>query len=88
MNSPPISRVVSWRPPIPKLIMPSAGRGSSGVPLSGRFVPGAPGPKATDTGTPGVIARAASASVRAGTRAAARSPGCTGSQGISRTARR
>ncbi len=83
MNSPPISRVVSWRPPIPKLIMPSAGLGSPAG-----FAAGAPGPKAIEAGTPGVIARAASASVLAGTRATARTPGCTGSHGISRTARR
>ncbi len=100
MNSPPISRAVSRRPPIPKLIMPSAGRGSAAPrPPRGADPPadrpsGPPaassGPvsKATDTGIPGVIARAASARVRAGTSAAARSPGRAAAQGISRTASR
>ena len=81
MNSPAISRTVSRRVPSSKLIMPSAGRG----PPSGASSPPS---NATVTGVPAAMVLAASASVRAGTSAAARSPSDAGCQGSSRTASR
>src|SRR5579875_1096768 len=53
-----------------------------------RPAPGADGAKAIDTGVPRAIVLATSASVRAGTSAADRSPGLAGCQEISRTASR
>ena len=80
MNSVPISRAVSRRPPPSKLIMPSAGPAPA---------PSGPGwPNAIVTGRPGPMVRATSASVLAGTSAEARTSGSAGSQLTSRTASR
>ena len=84
MNSPAISRPVSRRPPLSNEIIPSTGRGSPRPVV--RASSGAA--KATETGTPGTMTRAASAMVRPGTRAIARIPGCAGAQCRSRTASR
>jgi hypothetical protein len=87
MNSPPISRAVSRRSPPSKLITPSAGRGSrAGAASCAARVSGSPAPNATVTGTPADMVLATSASVRAGTMAAALRPATAGSHRTSRTA--
>src|SRR5215469_7340595 len=70
MNSPPISRAVSRRPPPSKLIIPSAGRRPPAPGSANEIV----------TGTPGPIVLAMSASVLAGTSAEAWMPSSDGSQ--------
>src|ERR1019366_7228572 len=95
MNSPAISRAVSRRPPPSKGIMPSTGRRPS--PACPAVLPGSaslcgpagsPVPSDMVTGSPEVIVRATSASVLAGTSAAARIPGAAGAQLTSLTASR
>ncbi len=89
MYSPAIRRVVSRRPADSNPIIASAARSESPVLAPAARLPAGCSPRImTRTGVPGIIIRAASDSVLAGTSSVAREPGCTGFQPNSLMARR